>query len=1196
MFWEFFRFDLKLQLRAPFLWIGAVLFALLAFGATCSDAVRVGGSIGNVYRNAPVVIIQFLLVFSILGMLVLASTIAGGLLRDFELGTAELFFATPMRKFNYLFGRFSAAILCSLALFVMIVLGMMLGTKMPWLEPQRLGPMTFAPYLWALAVVVLPNLILMGALLSLLAVTTRSMLMVYLGLLAFLTLWVIAGVLTRDVQNEWIASLLDPFCARAFARTIRYWSAAERNTLVPPLNGFILANRALWTGLGIAMLAATHALFRPQTGGTSRAWFRRSAQKSAKLAAPAAATVERPVVQPAFGTIPTLLQFFKQARFDAKSVLLGVPFLVMLAFGVLNMVGSASVMGDMFGTKVYPVTYLLLDTMRSSYNFLLILVATFYAGELIWKERGAKVAEVTDAMPVPDWVPLAAKLAALMAVVFGFMLCGALTGMVFQLFKGYTHLEAGLYLKGALLESVPFMLMGSLALVLQVLANNKFLGYLVLILFLVSQIVMGALHFDHNLYSFAGAPAATYSDMNGFGHALAGCLWFQFYWALFTGLLGVLAILFWVRGTAQDFRIRLARAKARIRGPLVAGAACLGLGFACSGIWIFYNTNTLNHYIASDKSMDRQARYEKTYRQYKGLPQPRITEVKADVDIYPEERRVQIRGHYRLVNKTAQPIPDFHVIIPNTAVVVEKLSFVPAELKLEDKETGYHIYHLKEPMAPAAAMDFDFDLRVEYRGFTNDGNPAPIRRNGTFFNSMQYFPAFGYQEAGQLVDRSERRKRGLGDVPRMAKLEDESARGNTYIANDADWIQFESTVTTSADQIALCPGYLLDEHVKDGRRSFHYKMDSPMMPFFAYLSARWQVKRDAWKGIPIEIYYDAKHPRNVERMITAVKKSLDYYTKNFSPYQHRQVRILEFPRYETFAQSFANTIPYSESIGFIADLRDQDSIDYVFYVTAHEMAHQWWAHQVIGANVQGSTMLSESLAQYSALMVMEKEYGREKMRRFLKYELDGYLRDRAGELVEELPLERVEDQGYIHYHKGSLVFYRLREEIGEETLNHVLASFIEAKAFQQPPYTTSREFLECLRKAAPADRQGLITDLFEKIVFYDNRVSSAQATKRPDGKYEVELQYEARKFQADGKGVETPLPLDDWMEVGVFARKPGEPEARERVLALQRQHVTQPKGRFTFVVDAQPYEAGIDPYNKLIDRVSSDNRKTISIK
>ena len=93
-------------------------------------------------------------------------------------------------------------------------------------------------------------------------------------------------------------------------------------------------------------------------------------------------------------------------------------------------------------------------------------------------------------------------------------------------------------------------------------------------------------------------------------------------------------------------------------------------------------------------------------------------------------------------------------------------------------------------------------------------------------------------------------------------------------------------------------------------------------------------------------------------MIDSTKDSLEYFTKNFSPYQYRQFRIMEFPQFQgRFAQSFPNTIPFSESIGFTADLRDESRLDYAYYVTAHELAHQWWAHQVLGANVQGSTLI-----------------------------------------------------------------------------------------------------------------------------------------------------------------------------------------------------------------------------------------------
>jgi aminopeptidase N len=111
----------------------------------------------------------------------------------------------------------------------------------------------------------------------------------------------------------------------------------------------------------------------------------------------------------------------------------------------------------------------------------------------------------------------------------------------------------------------------------------------------------------------------------------------------------------------------------------------------------------------------------------------------------------------------------------------------------------------------------------------------------------------------------------------------------------------------------------------------------------------------------------------------ATKKGLDYFSKAFGPYQHRQFRVMEFPRYASFAQSFPNTVPFSEAIGFIAkvDPENPEDFNYPFLVTAHELAHQWWGHQVVGGNVQGSTLLSETLSQYSSAMVMEKSFGRD---------------------------------------------------------------------------------------------------------------------------------------------------------------------------------------------------------------------------
>jgi len=1189
---EFFKFELGTQLRQPLLWVCALIFGALAFGATTTDAITVGGSIGNVNRNAPVVVAQLLGAFSLMSMFVVTIFIAGTVLRDAEVGISDMLFATPMKKHDYLAGRFAAGLVACLFIFAVIIVGMMLGPLMPWVDTQRVGPFAGAAYLWSLAVLVLPNLLFIGALLMLLASTTRSIMLVYVGVLAFFVLWIVAGKFTANIDNEWIAVLADPFGIRALGRATRYFSTAESNAGLPAIQGYILANRLLWSAVALALFGLTLVLFKPQRAGTGKRRFGKA--KTVPAAASTPTHMALPRIEPRFTAGTRWAQCWHIFAFDAAAVFRSVPFLVMLLFGVLNIVGSGSQMGKMFGTDVYPMTHLMIELLNSSFTFLLLIIVTFYAGELIFKERQAKIADVNDAMPVPNWAPLLAKSLALVGVVLAFLLIGSLATMAIQLVRGGAPIEPLLYLKGVLVSGLPFILMGLFAVVLQVITNNKFIGYLLMVLLMVSQVVLGVMHFDHNLYNIGGLPRTPYSDMNAYGHFIAGWAWFALYWTLFTVAALILAQAFWVRGLSNTWRERVRVAGRRLKGSSgVALALCL-IAFAGVGGWIFHNTNTLAHYEAGDVAMDKRALYEKTYRKYKDLPHPKVTDVRAAVDIYPGERHLVIKGSYVLQNKTNMPLDTLRLQLnPDVATT---LSGLPAHrVELDDKTFGFTIVKLAQPLAPGARMPLDFTVDVRRPGFENNGEVDTINLNGTFFNNHAFFPLIGYQRDQELTDRNERRKRGLGEPERMAKLENQAARANTIFGADADWINFETVVSTSGDQFALAPGYLQKTWKENGRNYFQYRMDQKMMPFFSYLSADWQVKKGDWHGIPIEIYHDKKHAYNVDRMIAATQKSLDYYTTQFTPYQFKQVRILEFPNYASFAQSFANTIPFSESIGFIADLRDKKDIDYVFYVTAHEMAHQWWGHQIAAANVQGSSMLVESLAQYSALMVMEKEYGRSQMRRFLRYELDRYLSSRGGEAIEELPLYRVENQQYIHYRKGSLVFYRLRDEIGEAALNRALQRYLKDKGFQESPFTTSAELLQYIRAEAPADKQALITDLFEKIVFYDNRVLEASARKRPDGQWDVTMKLHLAKLEADGKGKESPRAYDEPVEIGVFARAPGAKEADERVLLLDKRTLSGENPVVTVTVKEQPFEVGVDPYNKMIDRVSGDNRKEVAI-
>ncbi|MCP4656901.1 MAG: hypothetical protein GY856_15935 [bacterium] len=1184
-------FELRYQLRRPLLWLMFGVFFMVTFVIAVNENFVPDVALFNVHRNAPIEIVKSLGQMSIFGLLFTAVFVAGAILRDFDGNTHELFFSRPMRRLDYLLGRFLGAFLISVLAYTGTVAGLLVGQLKWWLlDPQQLGPFTASPYLWALLVLVLPNFFFSSAVFFSLASLTRSMLKTFLGVVGLFGAYTISTGMLDDFDNRYLAALVDPFGLGALQEATRYWTAVECNSMVPELSGALLHNRLLWLGMAVAVLS--FALSRFRYAARSRPGKGPAAPDAVSIGpGPAAGSLALPPLDRTFTNAAAFRQFLHQTRVEVTAMFQGVPFLILMAFAVLNLVGSSSYTEAMFGVPAYPVTHLMIGLLGDSFLFILLIIM-FYSGELVWRERAVKLSQVVDAMPVPNWVYLSAKLAALTLVVVAFMLAGVLTAIGIQIGHGYHHFELALYAKGFVIVVLPLLLISILASFLQVASGKKFVGYLLMVVYIVIRKASGYLSFEHYLFRYAETPGVRYSDMNGYGHYVEPLVWFNLYWAFAAAVLTSLAVLLWVRGTETGLRTRLRIAAQRFRGPVRLALPAAVVGFLATGAWIFYNTNVVNEYMTNPEGDARQADYEKKFRRYKDVDLPRITDVRVNVDIYPRERRIEARGRYLCVNRNQAPLADLHLIVPRE-VTVNSLEFPAHREILHDAEHGYRIYRLEQPLAPGEEMELRFDLTVEPRGFVNRGGNASIVGNGTYFNNQQYFPSFGYDERAQPVDRNLRRKYDLPPVEPAAAVDDLFARRNTYFAIDADWIRFETTVSTSTDQIAVAPGSLQKEWTEGGRRYFHYRVEAPMLHKYCYISADYTVARDRWRDVAIEVYYHQPHRFNVDRMIDSVKKSLAYYSESFGPYQHRQLRIVETPRYGISVQSLPTTVAYSEASGFIAKVDDEDAIDYPFYIIAHEVAHQWWAHQVVSGNVQGATLMSETLAQYSALMVMEREYGKEKMRRFLKHELDTYLRGRSREMVEEVPLYRVGDQGYIRYNKGSVVMYALRDAIGEEPLNQALASYVEAVKFQSPPYTNSLEFLDFLRRAVPAEKQGLITDFFETVTLFDNRVEKASFDRRGDGKYVVTVEAGVRKLRADGQGVETEIPLDDWIDVGVFGEKRVDGRTEETVLWLEKRHVTSPEVSFELVVDERPVRAGIDPYNKLIDRDSEDNVKRV---
>jgi hypothetical protein len=686
-------------------------------------------------------------------------------------------------------------------------------------------------------------------------------------------------------------------------------------------------------------------------------------------------------------------------------------------------------------------------------------------------------------------------------------------------------------------------------------------------------------------------PNYTYSDMFRFA-PYQGTLWaFSIYWLLFAGLVAVGCILYWQRGRETHVSQRLRAAVVSFHGGIAGWGMALFVLWIIAGSWVFYNTMIRNELLGSSQIELRSARYEKDFKQkHKAKAQPSVVNVKYNIDIYPERRAINFVGDQIIANETEDPIEELYLNFASGYETEVEIENATLEESIEDCD--YYIYKFDPPMEPRQRLRMKYRVTFEPDGFENSVSKLDIVQNGTFFNNT-IAPQIGYSVGKELTDRGDRKSLGLPqnqDFMPTLDPNDLKNREQTYLSGINQWVEVETIISTTNDY-AVAPGSLQKRWEEDGRNYFHYKVDHPSLNFYSFISANYEVAINKWKDVDIEVYYHPEHEWNVGNMLRSVRDSLEYYTENFGPYYHKQARIIEFPRIASFAQAFPGTMPYSEGIGFIADIRDKDDIDMVYYVVAHEMAHQWWAHQVIGANMQGSTLLSETLAQYSALMVMEKRFGRDMMRKFLQYEMDSYLRSRGSERIKERPLVSVEaSQGYIHYRKGSCAMYYLKEMIGEEKINGVLRELIEEFGYRRAPFPTSLDLVERLRKVTPENLRYILRDLFEEITLFANRTERATYEELEGGRYKIRLDLICEKFRADEKGKETMVELNDWIEIGAFA----EPEGGDRygkTLYRERKRVEGREVSFDFIVDELPDKVGVDPFALLIDRTPKDNMK-----
>jgi len=1158
------------------------------------DDIQIGGS-SNTNVNSPATLIGAQQIMSLFFMFVTTAFVANVVVRDDESGFGPMVRSTQVTKTSYLLGRFTGALIVALIAFMAIPAAMFIGSLMPWLDPETVGANRFADYALSYLIYAAPNVILLSAVFFAVATMTRSMMYTYVAVVGFLVLYfVFLGIVGGEPEYREIAAMFEPLGMAAVAIETRYWTVSELNTQMPTLAGELLFNRV--GALVIAALALAVALWRfsfVDKGVTARQ-ANKLAKKAAKLARTKPQTVATlPATQPEKAGFARLI---KTTRFEVMQVMRSPAFAVLCALGLANCLAALIFGTETYGTPRIPATFSLIEIIGGTFGIIPLIIAIYYGGELVWRDRDRKFHEVIDSTSLPGWAYMVPKTIAVTFVLLATLLISVAAAMAVQASRGYFDFELDKYIMWYVLPwTVDLLHMAILSVFVQALSPNKYIGWGIMVLYIVATITFASIGLDHPLLLYGGGTPEPLSDMNG--NAVGGSLgwWMRLYWSGVALLLAVLAHLMWRRGTETRLAPRLKRLPRNFASP-AGGLAIAGvLTSAVTGVYLFDQMNVQNTYRTSDDSEALLADYEKKYIANADILTPSVTDVSLKVDLFPEERRMEAAGTYTMINDTGAPVEVLHVRLNDAETKLLTVDVPGATLVEDDEAFQYRIYRFDTPLAVDETATLSFTTRRSHAALSTRGYGTRLVENGTFLNNSEFLPQLGMDRQGLLTDRATRREYGLDPDNRLPKLEDESAKMRNYIGN-SDWVKADITVTTSADQTPIAPGKRVSDVVEGERRIARFESTNPVLSFFSVQSARYEIATRDWDGVELQVYHAPEHPYNVERMLDAMQSSLGYYRENFGPYQFDHARIIEFPGYASFAQAFAGTMPWSENLGFVANLADPGEIDYVTYIAAHEFGHQYWGHQLISAEQQGGTMLVETLAQYSALMVMKDLFGDDQIRRFLKFELDNYLTSRGSEVLEELPLERVENQGYIHYRKGSVAMYLLQDRLGEDRVNAMLAGLLNQYRFKSQPYASSSELVDGFYSLARDDAErDLVRDLLQNITVYELKAENAVITERDDGRFETTITVSAAKFYADGKGIETEADLADEIEIGLFTQRPGDAVfEKENVLFLERRSITSGEQDITVVTDKRPTFVGVDPYNKYVDRNSDDNVTDVS--
>jgi ABC-2 type transport system permease protein len=1210
MFFKIFLFEIQNRVRRPAIYLYFLAILIFTIGSFATGSLPIGE---KEHINSPYLISFWCAAISMMMMLVTSSVMGIALYRDIEYNTKDYYLTYPITKAGYFWGRYAGSFVCMLfiasAILIGIYAGSKLGPRMGWKDIKEYGPNELSYYLWPFFTIALPNIFFTSSLFFGLVAITRNVKVIYTGGILLFLGYFLSVFFLSNTNNATVINLADAFGLNGIRMEMNNASAMMKNTTLFPIKGTVLINRLLWPGAGMALLLYTYWRFDFESFFSGK---RDKASIDEVLVGKKRFITTN--VKPVFTGSYNRSTMWDLTRLEISNIMRDNYFWIILSAGMVFL-GFVFWMGNHeFGVPDFPRTVLFFEIFLDTFPFFIFFIIIFYTGETLFRDRSTRYSFINDSLPPPNWVMNGSKLIALLIMAAVLAIFPLLVAMIIQTAKGFYHYNFSAYATGLFIIVLPRLFeMVFFSYMLHVVVNNKFAAYGIgIVIWVLMFFFQTTGTFDYNLVLYSYTPGFRMSDMDGAGHMITPVNWFNLYWLLAGSILIIIAALFYNRGISSSFKERLQLVRERFDSRTRLFAVLLIIPFLAVGGYVWYNVSYLNNFLTKTENENRAILYEKTLKPYQSLPLPKITHIELHADLFPATQQMNVKALVKLLNKTNQPIDKMlldadgltsYTIfmngarIPYTCPLTYKRGifnwFRPSRDTAE-----FRLYTLPERMMPGDSAAVEIYSSIFHNGFSNGLYGANLLHNGVFMNLG--LPGLGYDDDDEIGSPYVRKRNGLPPKMEEEIAQDDSRGINNLKAGSAsDLLTMDFTISTDGDQTAIAPGKLEKQWKENGRNYFHYVQNNPgMYPPAGIMSAKYALTADSIQlehNIHVFVYHHPEHNANVRRFIAGYKAGLRYYSKAYGNYPFGDICLAETPVYGPRSGSMTGLDSYAEYYSWNAHFTDPNQFDYCYYNASRELAQQWWRFQVAPNNTAGGLVIPEGLANYCALVLSEKKYGKDNIKGIVQDQLWFYLFIRHRMNEPEHPLIRA-DQWYEWGGKAGVVLYGLKDLIGEDSINAALRDFKQAYAFKSKgPFAGTNDLYRYLQKHTPDSLQYYLIDNFEKITLYDNKILDAKATATGHkDEYKVDFTVDVAKVWIDNKGNENPATkMNDYIDIGILGANTNNKEGRSQAntLYLQKYKLSAGHHSFSIIVKGKPAEMGIDPFAKLIDRQPNDNMR-----